>query len=641
MEVPAILTREEFNEVQELMRSRASQLKAPRFVSGTTVLGGICFCADCGGAMTLRTSGKKESYRYYTCCTKARQGQTGCKGRSIPTDRLEAIVVEHIEERLLAPERIVELLSGVLDRRASQADQFRDHIAKLRRQAADADAKLTRLYDAIESGLADTGDENLKTRLKELRMVRDSAKTDADRAEARASDRSADLTPEIVKRFAGEAKRRLRTDAGDYRRHHLQALAQRIEVGEDAIRITGTRTHLLRVLAGEGAGPPLRGVGHSRSAGLVVETTANEVRTFVPNWLATDLLINVTTFFRASQVYAVLQERIVPDLVRSRMPDKSLRIWIAGCSTGEEAYSLAMLFQEEITRTRSNIKLQVFASDADPDAVAIARDGFYPGTIEANVSQARLQRFFRREDHGYRVLPELRAAVIFTVQDLLSDPPFSRLDLVSCRNVLIYLGVAAQAKVISLFDFALNEAGVLLLGNSETIGDAGGRFEVISKTERLYRHVAGSQPRGGDRPAIAAAHMSVKPHPAHGKSPSRQAALANLCRQMVLDTHAPAAVLINGKHECLYLLGPTDRYLQVAAGASTHDLLSMARQSVRHRLAATLQKASQEDARVIVAGGQMDRDGMRMAFNIDVQPVLSEGEKLRLVCFVDQPSRKQ
>jgi len=285
MEVPAILTREEFDHVQELMRSRASQLKAPRFVSGTTVLGGICFCADCGGAMTLRTSGKKESYRYYTCCTKARQGQTGCKGRSIPTDRLEAIVVEHIEERLLAPERIVELLSGVLDRRASQADQFRDHIAKLRRQAADADAKLTRLYDAIESGLADTGDENLKTRLKELRMVRDSAKTDADRAEARASDRSADLTPEIVKRFAGEAKRRLRTDAGDYRRHHLQALAQRIEVGEDAIRITGTRTHLLRVLAGEGAGPPLRGVGHSRSAGLVVETTANEVRTFVPNWL--------------------------------------------------------------------------------------------------------------------------------------------------------------------------------------------------------------------------------------------------------------------------------------------------------------------------------------------------------------------
>jgi len=172
------------------------------------MLGGICFCADCGGAMTLRTFGKKESYRYYTCCTKARQGQTGCKGKSIPTDRLEAIVVEHIEERLLAPERIVGLLSGLLERRASQADQFREHIAKLRPQAADADAKLTRLYDAIENGLADTSDENLKTRLKELRMVRDSAKVDADRAEARAGDRSANPSSDPAGSFPAARRSR-------------------------------------------------------------------------------------------------------------------------------------------------------------------------------------------------------------------------------------------------------------------------------------------------------------------------------------------------------------------------------------------------------------------------------------------------
>ena len=173
--------------------------------------------------------------------------------------------------------------------------------------------------------------------------------------------------------------------------------------------------------------------------------------------LATDLLINVTTFFRDPKVYALLEETIVPDLVGSRTQGQSLRIWIAGCSTGEEAYSLTMLLQEEITRTKSGVKLQVFASDADPDAIAVARDGLYPETIEANVSPARLQRFFSREDHGYRVLPELRATVVFTVQDLLSDPPFSRLDVVSCRNLLIYLGLEAQAKVISLFHFALNE----------------------------------------------------------------------------------------------------------------------------------------------------------------------------------------
>jgi site-specific DNA recombinase len=284
--VPAILEREEFDEAQAIMRSRAPQLKAPRFVSSGTTLGGICFCADCGGAMTLRTGGKGEGYRYYTCCTKARQGKTGCKGRTIPTDRLDAIVIEHIENRLLAPDRVVELLNGVLERRTKQAEDYRESIARLRRQAADADAKLTRLYDAIENGLADTGDENLKGRLKELRTVRDAARSDADRAEARAGDRSSEITEDAIRRFAGEAKRRMRTADGGYRRHHLQALAQRIEVGDATIRITGTKSKLLRVLAGGEAGPPHLGAGHSsRSAGLVVETTANEVRTFVPNWL--------------------------------------------------------------------------------------------------------------------------------------------------------------------------------------------------------------------------------------------------------------------------------------------------------------------------------------------------------------------
>ena len=142
------------------------------------------------------------------------------------------------------------------------------------------------LYDAIENGLADTGDENLKGRLKELRTVRDAARSDADRAEARAGDRSSEITEDAIRRFAGEAKRRMRTADGGYRRHHLQALAQRIEVGDATIRITGTKSKLLRVLAGGEVGPPHRGAGHSfRSAGLVVETTANEVRTFVPNWL--------------------------------------------------------------------------------------------------------------------------------------------------------------------------------------------------------------------------------------------------------------------------------------------------------------------------------------------------------------------
>src|SRR6185503_16319653 len=197
--------------------------------------------------------------------------------------------------------------------------------------------------------------------------------------------------------------------------------------------------------------------------------------------LAKDLLINVTSFFRDPNVFDFLAEKVVPDLVHGRAPDHPVRLWIAGCSTGEETYSLAMLFREQITAARRNVKLQVFASDVDPDAVASAREGLYPATIEADVSPERLARFFSKEDHGYRIVPELRAAVVFTVQDVLADPPFSRLDLVSCRNLLIYLLPEAQARVLSLFHFALREGGILVLGSSETTGAVDGRFEVISK----------------------------------------------------------------------------------------------------------------------------------------------------------------
>ena len=153
-----------------------------------------------------------------------------------------------------------------------------------------------------------------------------------------------------------------------------------------------------------------------------------------------------------------------------------------------------MLFREADLRRQADIKLQVFASDVDPDAIAIAREGLYPDKIEADVSPARLARFFSKEDHGYRVSPELRAAVVFTVQDVLADPPFSRIDFVSCRNLLIYLRPEAQAKVLSLFHFALREGGILLLGTSETAGTRRDRFEVVSKPERVYRHIGHGRP---------------------------------------------------------------------------------------------------------------------------------------------------
>lgn len=357
--------------------------------------------------------------------------------------------------------------------------------------------------------------------------------------------------------------------------------------------------------------------------------------------LAKDLLINVTGFFRDSKVFDVLAEKVIPDLIRGHVPDQPLRIWIAGCSTGEETYSLVMIFHEQIAASKLNIKLQVFASDVDADAVAQAREGFYSKAINADVSPARLARFFSKEEQGYRVLPDLRSTVVFTVQDVLVDPPFSRLDLISCRNLLIYLRPEAQAKVISLFHFALRVGGILLLGNSETLGNANDHFQVISKLERIYRHIGRSQPGEFGFSLSAGDGVRVPARVGQDSTPPRQVALADICSRLVLEAYAPAAVLINRRHECLYYLGPTDRYLHVPPGHPTRDLLAMARQSIRTRLRSAIQRASQENVRVVLTGVNAKRDGDAAPFGVAVHPVLSVDEKLLLVCFIDQPNQVQ
>jgi len=352
--------------------------------------------------------------------------------------------------------------------------------------------------------------------------------------------------------------------------------------------------------------------------------------------LAKDLLINVTSFFRDPKVFDLLAKTALPELIERLPVDQSLRVWIAGCSTGEETYSLAMLLREQITAAKRNIKLQIFASDVDPDAVAAAREGLYPDTIEADVSPERLARFFTKEGRTYRVQADLRAAVVFTIQDVLADPPFARIDLVSCRNLLIYLRAEAQAKVIALFHFALREGGLLLLGASETVGTDSSRFALVSKPARLYRQVGHS--RTGDLGFSMNGGEVVRIPPRAGAGqPSRQLALADLCRRLVTEAYAPAAVLINQKLECLFSLGPTDRYLRIAPGQPSHDLLAMARPGARTKLRMAIQQADRENTPIIVAGGWTDNDGMPAAFRIEVKPVAHDGERLLLVCFLDQP----
>jgi two-component system CheB/CheR fusion protein len=352
------------------------------------------------------------------------------------------------------------------------------------------------------------------------------------------------------------------------------------------------------------------------------------------NALASDLLIHVTSFFRDPKVFDVLADVIAPELVRERSADDPIRIWVAGCSTGEEAYAIAMVFREQIATSGRDVRLQVFASDVDPEVVAVAREGVFPETISETVSPARLARFFTRDEHGYRISQELRGSVVFTVQNLLTDPPFSRLDLISCRNLLIYLRPEAQVKVIAIFHFALKAGGVLLLGGSESAGRADGRFSVISKPARLYRQFGRGPLAEFSLPSgpglVARRHPRPGPTLAVG-----QAALADLCRRLVLEAHAPATILINRARECLYSLGPVDRYLRVVPGSPSLDILAMARHGLRAKLGLAINHAFERNARVVVKGGPVAlRDSVR-TFEIDARPFQFGGETLLLLCFLD------
>ena len=342
--------------------------------------------------------------------------------------------------------------------------------------------------------------------------------------------------------------------------------------------------------------------------------------------LAKDLLIHVTRFFRDPEVFALLSEKVIPGLVAAQPAGHPLRVWVAGCSTGAETWSLAVLFREAILAAGQDIRLQIFASDVEPDAVGAARQALYPASIAEDVSADRLQRFFEREDGGWRVRAELRALVVFTVQDVLSDPPFSRLDFVSCRNLLIYLRPEAQARTIALFHFALRPGGILLLGGAETLGPGEDGFEPVGKAERIWRRTTHARTRQQGMLLPGANGVWPAPRPPVAM---RQSHLAELCRRLVLEHQAPASVLIDGRNQCIQSLGPTDRYLTHVPGAPSHDLLAMARPALRTRLRVAIRQARDGGQPVLPVDGP--------SAGLAVYPVPGEGDALLLVCFIDRP----
>ncbi len=350
-----------------------------------------------------------------------------------------------------------------------------------------------------------------------------------------------------------------------------------------------------------------------------------------------ELLIGVTHFFRDATVWEILKSEAIPALLAEYPMGKELRAWVPACSTGEEAYSLAILFKEVLEQSplQQRFKLQIFATDLDQDAIEQARRGFYPSSIAADVTPERLARFFVAEDNGYRISKQIREMVVFATQNIIMDPPFTKLDLLSCRNLLIYFSPDLQKKLIPLFQYALVKNGILLLGNAETINHFTTLFATIDSQSRLYRRLEQTPSSDIDFPTKYFTVSSMtQPESLTTKSPVN---LQGLVDQVLLQHYAPAAVVVNKDGDILYINGRTGKYLEPAAGKANWNIHAMARDGLRHELASALNKAQHQTEAVVLSGLTIGTNGGAQTVNLTVQRI-SEPEPLRdmlIVVFTD------
>lgn len=380
--------------------------------------------------------------------------------------------------------------------------------------------------------------------------------------------------------------------------------------------------------------------------------------------LLQDLLISVTNFFRDPDCFAAL-EAMLPELFRDKGPSHAVRVWVPACATGEEAYSIAILLAEYARTFDAPPAIQIFATDLDEDAIRSAREGVYPATIEADVNEERLRRFFVKDARGYQVRRELREMVLFAQHDLLKDSPFSRLDLVSCRNLLIYLKREAQRRVFETLHFSLLPGGRLFLGSSESVEEAAALFTVLDKKHRLFAPRAGARallavappPNGGplardgqraQRGPVVAAHALESPPRVPGLAPlpglapvpvpGRAAASWGEVHFKLLEALAPPSVLVDGNWDIVHLSQHAGRLLRYAGGEPSTSLLRAIHPDLRLDLRAALLQATQANAPVQVEGTSVDLEGKTVAVTIRVTPARDLGENLFVVTFETRPA---
>ena len=359
-----------------------------------------------------------------------------------------------------------------------------------------------------------------------------------------------------------------------------------------------------------------------------------------------DFLIGVTNFFRDPEAFEALAGKVIPQLFVRKSPGETIRVWSCGCSTGEEAYSLAILLQERMEALKQSYQIQLFATDIDSRSIDFARVGIYPANIAADITPERLARYFTLdpESGAFRINKSIRDLVIFSEQDLVKDPPFSRLDLICCRNLLIYMGVELQKKLIPLFHYALVPEGGLFLGSSESVGDFVDLFAVVDRSFKLYQRKENVHAVFRPSPWPHLPFQSTAPsplHPGRGSADGR-APLREIAERALLQYCSLAAVLVTERGDILYLHGRTGRYLEPSPGEAGLNVLKMARDGLRYPLTVTLHKAVSSRDKAAHSGLRVKTNGDYTTVNLTVQP-LSVGPKaaeptLYLVILEDAPA---
>jgi len=355
-----------------------------------------------------------------------------------------------------------------------------------------------------------------------------------------------------------------------------------------------------------------------------------------------DLLIGVTSFFRDQEAFKLLEEMAVPRLF-DRLPRAgTVRVWVPGCSTGEEAYSIAILLQEYMQKHKQIFKVQIFATDIDKQAISNARSGSYPASIVADVSPERLASFFTlsEDSNTYHVQKFIRDMLIFSEQDVILDPPFSRLGLISCRNLLIYMGTELQKKVLSLFHYSLKQDGFLFLGSAESIGELTDAFQTIDRKWKLYQHKGAAY-----LPHIPSVRTSLLPAeavPPRVGYKQKGAGIREMTEKALLQQYSPAGVVINDHGDTLYIHGSTGKYLEPAAGEASINIVRMAREGLKRELTTAIRRVSSGKEPVSYTGLRVKADGEPIIVNLTVRhfdenPDLPQG--LMLVTFEEVPPK--